>query len=125
MDVYVTVNMHDTDLVFSISFLIFCFSILFLTSKYLSIYYITKYDSSLLDELEDIYILYIYITPMLSIGVGSAQPFDRASLHHPDPTQEPHPATDRKSRLLYKPYPNHVGPHHTHTSPTLPRTAAT
>jgi hypothetical protein len=60
MDDHVTVNVSDTH--FFISFLIFCISILFLPSKYLMIYCITKDDSSLLDELEEIYIyIYIYI----------------------------------------------------------------
>jgi hypothetical protein len=63
MDVCVTINMSDTHFVFSISVMIFCFSILFLTSKYLIIYYITKDDNSLLHELEEIYIYFIlYIT---------------------------------------------------------------
>jgi hypothetical protein len=48
MDIRVIVNMSDTHFVCSITFLIFCFSILFLMSKYLIIYYITKDDSSLL-----------------------------------------------------------------------------
>jgi hypothetical protein len=59
MDVCVIVNVFDTGFIFSISFLIFCFSILFLTSKYLIIYCITKDDCSLLDEFEEIYIFHI------------------------------------------------------------------
>jgi hypothetical protein len=59
MDNRVIVNMLDTHFVFSVSFLIFCFSILFLTSKYLIIYCITKDFNSQFEELEGIYIFHI------------------------------------------------------------------
>jgi hypothetical protein len=70
MDVCVTINMSDTHFVFSISVMIFCFSILFLTSKYLIIYYITKDDDSLIHELEEIYIYFIlYVTIYIYISL--------------------------------------------------------
>jgi hypothetical protein len=59
MDVCVTLNVPETHFVFSISFLIFHFTILLLTSKYLIIYCITKDERSLLDELEEIYMFHM------------------------------------------------------------------